>query len=113
MDSQSRQPVKDGLGEFILGPSDENGVIDASLMQGDWTLSLNRTDINVRWILDNTTISIVSGSGNAELNLTLNKWVEIAGNLFRDLDGNGMWSGMNPLQTPTWSSVVIRSDPST
>ena len=25
---------EDGLGEFILGPSDENGVIDASLMQG-------------------------------------------------------------------------------
>ena len=42
---------EDGLGEFILGPSDENGVIDASLMQGSWTLSLNRTDINVRWIL--------------------------------------------------------------
>ena len=98
---------EDGLGEFILGPSDENGVIDASLMQGSWTLSLNRTDINVRWILDNTTISIVSGSGNAELNLTLNKWVEIAGNLFRDLDGNGMWSGDESIAD---ANVVVSSD---
>jgi len=82
----------DGLGEFTLGPSDESGVIDSSLMQGSWTLSLNRTDGNMRWILDNTTMSFVSGSGNPDTNLTLNKWVEIAGNLFRDINDDDTWS---------------------
>ena len=95
------------MGEFVLGPSDENGVIDASLMQGDWTLSLNRTDINVRWVLENNTISIVSGSGNDDLNLTLSKWVEIAGNLFRDMDTNGQWSADESIAD---ANVVVSSD---
>ena len=98
---------EDGLGEFVLGPSDENGVIDASLMQGDWTLSLNRTDINVRWVLDNLTISIASGSGNDDLNLTLSKWVEIAGNLFRDMDANDQWSADESIAD---ANVVVSSD---
>ncbi|MBJ03658.1 MAG: hypothetical protein CMB65_03040 [Euryarchaeota archaeon] len=97
----------DGLGEFTLGPSDDDGVIDASLMEGNWTLSLNRTDINVRWVLENFSISIESGSGNDDLNLTLNKWVEIAGNLFRDLDGNGMWSGDESIAD---ADVVVSSE---
>jgi asparagine N-glycosylation enzyme membrane subunit Stt3 len=82
----------DGLGEFILGPSDENGVIDGTLMQGAWTLSLNRTDSNLRWVLDNVSMNFASGSGNPDTNLTLVKWVEIAGNLFRDINDDDAWS---------------------
>ncbi|MDG1524929.1 MAG: hypothetical protein P8Q90_02535, partial [Candidatus Thalassarchaeaceae archaeon] len=83
---------EEGLGEFTLGPSDESGMIDGSLMQGAWTLSLNRTDGNLRWILDNVTMNFASGSGNPDTNLTLNKWVEIAGNLFRDINNDDAWS---------------------
>ena len=83
---------EDGLGEFSLGPSDENGVIDESLMPGNWTLSLNRTDNNMRWILDNVTLNLAEGSANADTNLSLNKWVEIAGNLFRDVNEDDAWS---------------------
>jgi len=82
----------DGLGEFMLGPSDENGVIDGTLMQGAWTLSLNRTDSNLRWVLDNVSMNLASGSGNPDTNLTLVKWVEIAGNLFRDINDDDAWS---------------------
>ena len=97
---------EEGLGEFTLGPSNEDGVIDASLMKGTWTLSLNRTDINVRWILENQTITIVEGSGNDDLNLTLNKWVEIAGNLFRDMDDNDLWSADESIEG---ADVVVSS----
>ncbi|MEE2747530.1 MAG: STT3 domain-containing protein [Candidatus Thermoplasmatota archaeon] len=83
---------ENNLGEFTLGPSDENGVIDTNLMPGTWTLSMNRTDSNMRWILDDVTITIESGSSNPETNLSLNKWVEIAGNLFRDIDEDDAWS---------------------
>jgi hypothetical protein len=83
---------EDNLGEFTIGPSNEDGVIDSSLMPGSWTLSMNRTDSNMRWILDNTTMTFTSGSGNADTNLSLNKWVEIAGNLFRDIDDDDAWS---------------------
>ena len=82
----------DGLGEFTLGPSDETGLIDGSLMQGSWTLSLNRTDNNMRWVLDNTTLNFSSGSANPNTNLSLDKWVEIAGNLFRDINDDDLWS---------------------
>ena len=83
---------EDGLGEFSLGPSDETGLIDSSMMPGTWTLSLNRTDNNMRWILDNVTLNFTSGSGNPDTNLSLNKWVEIAGNLFRDINDDDAWS---------------------
>ena len=82
----------DGLGEFPIGPSDEDGVIDASLMPGAWTLELNRTEGQMRWILEDHSMNLVSGSSNSEMNLSLDKWVEIAGNLFRDIDANEMWS---------------------
>jgi len=83
---------EDGLGEFTIGPSNEDGVIDSSLMPGTWTLSMNRTDGNMRWILDNETMTFTSGAGNPDTNLTLNKWVEIAGNLFRDINEDDAWS---------------------
>ena len=83
---------EEGLGEFTLGPSDETGLIDGSLMQGTWTLSLNRTDNNMRWVLDNTTLNFSSGSANPNTNLSLDKWVEIAGNLFRDINDDDLWS---------------------
>ena len=108
---------EDGLGEFTLGPSDESGVIDSTLMPGSWTLSLNRTDSNLRWILDNVTMNFVSGSGNANTNLTLNKWVEIAGNLFRDINNDDAWSyaegieGANvTVSSPTFGPVELTSE---
>ena len=97
---------EDGLGEFSLGPSDESGVIAGTLMQGTWTLSLNRTDNNMRWILDNVTLTLESGSGNAETNLSLNKWVEIAGNLFRDINDDDVWSYAEGI---TDAHVVVNS----
>ncbi len=108
---------EDGLGEFTLGPSDEAGVIGGTLMQGAWTLSLNRTDNNLRWILDNVTMNFVSGSGNPDANLTLNKWVEIAGNLFRDVNADDAWSfaegieGANvTVNSTTFGPVDLTSD---
>ncbi len=108
---------EDGLGEFTLGPSDESGVIDSTLMPGTWTLSLNRTDSNLRWILDNVTMTVVSGAGNPDTNLTLNKWVEIAGNLFRDINDDDAWSyaegieGANvTVSSSTFGPVELTSD---
>ena len=80
------------LGEVILGPSDEDGHIDAGLMEGTWSLALNRTDNNLRWILDDVDITVAAGQGNTETNLTLSKWVEIAGNLFWDLNDDDAWN---------------------
>ncbi|MDP6906533.1 MAG: STT3 domain-containing protein [Candidatus Thalassarchaeaceae archaeon] len=78
---------------FEVGPSDENGLIEARLMPGDWTLSLNRTDSNLRWILENYTITVSAGAAaNADVNITLDKWVEIAGNLFWDLNNDDLWN---------------------
>ena len=97
---------EDGLGEYSLGPSDESRVIEGTLMEGTWTLSLNRTDNNMRWILDNVTLTLESGSGNAETNLSLNKWVEIAGNLFRDINDDDVWSYAEGI---TDANVVVNS----
>ena len=107
----------EGLGEFTLGPSDENGVIDAALMRGAWTLSMNRTDSNVRWILNDVSINVESGSDNADTNLSLDKWVEIAGNLFRDVNEDDAWSyaegieGANvTVNSTTFGPVELVSD---
>ncbi|MEE3082456.1 MAG: STT3 domain-containing protein, partial [Candidatus Thermoplasmatota archaeon] len=78
---------------FDLGPSDENGLITGRLMSGSWNLSLNRTDNNQRWILENYTLVVNQGSAaNPDLNITLSKWVQISGNLFWDLDENDLWN---------------------
>jgi len=78
---------------FEIGPSDEDGLISGRLMSGNWNLSLNRTDNNQRWILDNYTLTLNQGSAaNPDLNLTLSKWVEISGNLFWDLDEDDLWN---------------------
>ncbi|MDP6899243.1 MAG: STT3 domain-containing protein [Candidatus Thalassarchaeaceae archaeon] len=84
--------TSDTLGEITLGPSDEDGVISGDLMEGTWTLSLNRTDNNLRWVLENYTLTVGAGSANPDTNLTLSKWVEIAGNLFWDLNDDDAWN---------------------
>ncbi len=80
------------FGEVMIGPSDENGVIDGGLMEGTWMLSMNRTDNNLRWVLDNTSLTVTAGNDNPAMNLTPSKWVEIAGNLFWDLNADGNWN---------------------
>ena len=62
-------------------------------------------------------MNFVSGSGNADTNLTLNKWVEIAGNLFRDINNDDAWSyaegieGANvTVSSSTYGPVDLTSD---
>jgi asparagine N-glycosylation enzyme membrane subunit Stt3/uncharacterized membrane protein len=84
---------EDGLGEVLLGPSDEDGVLNGGLMPGTWTFSMNRTDNNLRWILDNHSMTFNwSAPWSADTNLTLSKWVEIAGNLYWDLNDDDAWT---------------------
>jgi len=82
---------EDGFGEIMLGPTDDSGRIDARIYPGVWTFSLNRTDINMRWVLENVTVTLSDGWANDNLTLEANRFVTVGGNLFWDLDGDGGW----------------------
>ncbi len=82
---------EDGYGEMILGPTDDTGSIDARIYPGTWTFSMNRTDNNMRWVLENVTVTLAAGWANDNLTLEANRYVTVGGNLFWDLDGDGGW----------------------
>ena len=81
----------DGLGNVSLGPSDNSGKISEVLMPGNWTLALSRTDNLEMWKLEegiyNSADAMVNGSWEAGV-VEVDKFVEIGGKIFWDLDEN-------------------------
>ena len=78
------------LGDVVLGPSDEDGLIEARMFPGEWTFSLNRTDGSINWQV-NQTNDLASGWGD-NITLDATRTVKLAGNLFWDLNNDGVWN---------------------
>ena len=82
----------DGLGNISLSSTGEDGIVDIHLMPGNWTVSLNRTDGQTRWIIDDFSIGDLSSSnGSEEISVEAERWVNLGGNLFWDLDNDDLY----------------------
>ena len=82
----------DGLGNITLSSTGEDGMVDIHLMPGNWTVSLNRTDGQTRWIIDDFSIGDLSSSnGSQEISVEAERWVNLGGNLFWDLDNDDLY----------------------
>lgn len=83
---------QEGLGNVSLGPTDSNGDLRASLFPGEWTLFMNRTDLQTRWTIDegiyNLNSSQMMPNANVSMNVSAQRWVEIGGKVFWDLNGD-------------------------
>ena len=83
---------QDGLGDITLAATGEDGIVDIHLMPGNWTVSLNRTDGQTRWIIDDFSIGDLSSSnGSQEIAVEADRWVNLGGNLFWDLDNDDLY----------------------
>ena len=109
----------DGLGEITLSSTGDDGIVDVHLMPGNWSVSLNRTDGQTRWIIDDISIGDLSSSnGSEEISVEAERWVNLGGNLFWDLDSDDMYDsnegvgGTNVTITDnsTGESVVVVSN---
>ena len=109
----------DGLGEITLSSTGDDGIVDVHLMPGNWSVSLNRTDGQTRWIIDDISIGDLSSSnGSEEISVEAERWVNLGGNLFWDLNSDDMYDsnegvgGTNVTITDnsTGESVVVVSN---
>ena len=78
----------DGLGEVTLPPTSDTGDVTGYLYPGNWTLSLNFTESQDRWILSEQEIGILSAGQPFTQNYSVEHWVMLGGNLFWDLDSD-------------------------
>jgi asparagine N-glycosylation enzyme membrane subunit Stt3 len=79
----------DGFGNVSMDLTNESGFASETIMPGDWSLHLERTDAQNRWTVDTTStpVSVQSNSTSVE-NVSAFHEVEIGGRLFWDLDGD-------------------------
>ena len=103
----------DGLGEVQLASTDEDGLVDIHLYPGNWTVSINRTDSQTRWIVDSFSIGeLMSNNGSEEIAVEADRWLQIGGNLFWDLDNDDQYdategvSGVNVTLTSNQTGTV-------
>jgi asparagine N-glycosylation enzyme membrane subunit Stt3 len=82
---------EDGLGNLTLPATNSDGVLDAYIWPGTWSLSLNSTFSQERWLLDSQTLDELSDGEQTPDNtsMILEHWVTLGGNLFWDLDDDG------------------------
>ncbi|DAC27917.1 MAG TPA: hypothetical protein HA330_00320, partial [Candidatus Thalassarchaeaceae archaeon] len=79
----------DGLGDVQLPSTGEDGLVDIHLYPGNWSVSINRTDSQTRWVVDSFSIGeLTSNNGSEEIGVEANRWLQIGGNLFWDLDND-------------------------
>ena len=82
---------EDGLGNITLPATNSDGVLDAYIWPGTWSLSLNATFSQERWLLESQTLAELSDGEQTPDNssIILEHWVTLGGNLFWDLDDDG------------------------
>jgi asparagine N-glycosylation enzyme membrane subunit Stt3 len=84
---------RDGLGEVTLPLTGDEGNVTAYLWPGDWTISLNKTEIQHRWILEGQDLPTMDrGEVLPQTNLTVEHWVTLGGNLFWDLNADDAYN---------------------
>ena len=103
----------DGLGEVQLASTDEDGLVDIHLYPGNWSVSINRTDSQTRWVVDSFSIGeLMSNNGSEEIAVEADRWLQIGGNLFWDLDNDDQYdategvSGVNVTLTSNQTGTV-------
>jgi len=99
-----------GLGNITVPTLDENGNSTFFLPPGDWTFTLNQTNSDVRHLLlaENRTIS--AAGTKMYINLSAERYVNVQGSVFYDLDGNGHWSTGEGLDNATVIALNQTSD---
>jgi len=99
---------QDGLGTVNLPMSVDGGLISAELFPGSWNISLNRTDGQHRWIIDDHSIGeLSSGTISENVNVTAERWVSLGGAIFWDLDDDDDSDGQEGVEG---ANVTISSD---
>lgn len=84
---------RDGLGEVTLPVTDDYGNVTTYLWPGDWTISLNKTEIQHRWILEGQDLpTLERGEVLEQQNFTVDHWVTLGGNLFWDLNADDAYN---------------------
>ncbi|MBT3971894.1 MAG: hypothetical protein HOE92_06725 [Euryarchaeota archaeon] len=83
---------QEGLGNVSLSSTNETGDMHVSLFPGEWTLFMNRTDLQTRWTIDegeyNLNASQMLPNVNITMNVSAQRWVEIGGKVYWDLNGD-------------------------
>ena len=82
---------EDGLGEIGLSLTDDSGTSIAQLFPGNWTMSMEAEENGIKWILGPSNMILSSGD-NGQMNFTADRFAEISGNVFWDLNDNGIYN---------------------
>ena len=81
----------EGLGEVDLTPTDSSGISEIQLFPGNWTMSMENEEDGIMWILESNDVVLSSGF-NGQLNFTAERLAEVSGNVFWDLNDNGIYN---------------------
>ncbi len=85
--------TSEDLGSLDSAYSDEQGRIELKIQPGAWSVELNYTDIDgIMWIINKTLISadLLSPGQNPDINIDVNKFVQLKGTVFWDLNDNNL-----------------------
>ena len=98
---------EDGLGEVELTPTDSSGISEVQLFPGNWTMSMDTEQEGIKWILGPSNVMLSSGE-NGQFNFTADRLAEISGNIFWDLNDNGVYNigeGINNATLQIYSGI--------
>ena len=99
---------RDGLGEVTLPNTDDEGNVTAYLWPGAWTISLNKTEAQHRWILEGQDLpSLSRGEVLPPENFTVEHWVTLGGNLFWDLNADDAYNNNEGIED---ANITVNGD---
>ena len=81
----------EGLGEVDLTPTNSSGISEIQLFPGNWIMSMENEEDGIMWILESNDVVLSSGD-NGLLNFTADRFAEVSGNVFWDLNDNGVYN---------------------
>ena len=81
----------EGLGEVDLTPTNSSGISEIQLFPGNWIMSMENEEDGIMWILESNDVVLSSGD-NGQLNFTADRFAEVSGNVFWDLNDNGVYN---------------------
>ncbi len=82
---------EDGLGEVELTSTNASGISEVQLFPGSWTMSMETEQDGIKWILGPSNVLLSSGE-NGQFNFTADRFAEVSGNVFWDLNDNGVYN---------------------